>query len=164
MANGVEVRGGSLRVYFRYEGELRREPLDLEPTPANQDYAEQLVGMVQHEIKAGIFNYGQRFPNSKHLKDNTLGHYLNTWLDIKQGRVASSTHLGYAICVQRIRQKFGDSQADAVDYIDIERWISEELGGCRASLSRKPSPSCAKCTRSTRRATATPGTRPAASG
>ena len=44
MADGVEVRGNRVRVYFRYQGELCREPVKGEATPANIANAHRLVG------------------------------------------------------------------------------------------------------------------------
>lgn len=125
MPKGVEVRGNTLRVYFHYENERCREPLDLKVTPENITYAERLVQQVEHEIRAGTFDYGRYFPNSTRLRENRLGHYLTLWLDIKRQRVADSTYRGYDGIVERyIRPKFGDRQADQVDRVDVETWIS----------------------------------------
>ncbi|MFI9652908.1 DUF3596 domain-containing protein [Guyparkeria sp. GHLCS8-2] len=127
MAKGVEVRGGKIRVYFSYQGKLCREPIGLAATDENLAYAEQLAQMVRHEIKIGTFDYAQRFPESRNLAENTLGHYLALWLDLKRTRVAKSTLTGYRTCADRILVKFGDRQADQVDYLEIEAWVSEEL-------------------------------------
>ena len=64
MADGVEVRGNRVRVYFRYQGEVCREPVKGEATPANIANAHRLVGTINHEIQQGTFNYARHFPNS----------------------------------------------------------------------------------------------------
>lgn len=129
MAKGVEVRGNTVRVYFRYEGENCKELLPgLKPTEKNKSYAARMVEQIQHEISAGTFDYFRYFPESTRLIDNTLGNYLDTWLKIKKQQVAQSTIHGYtAIVENHLRPKFGARQADKIDYIDIEGWISSDL-------------------------------------
>lgn len=128
MAKGVERRHGKLRVYFTYEGKLRREITTLDDTPDNVAYAERMVENIKHEIKAGLFIYARHFPDSKELVENSIGHYARLWLDLKRNKVAGSTMHGYKTCVDRILAKFDKRHAEQVDYIEIERWISEELG------------------------------------
>ncbi len=128
MANGVEIRGRGIRVFFRFKGELCREKLDLAPTPENVAYAERMVAQIQHEIRAGSFDYGRYFPTSSKLQDNTLGRYLDLLLEIKAQRVADSTYRGYEGIVERyIRPKFGERQADKIDRLEVETWISNDL-------------------------------------
>ncbi|MEZ0150159.1 MAG: DUF3596 domain-containing protein [Candidatus Reddybacter sp.] len=134
MAKGWEVHGGSLRVYFSYKGDLCREPLGLEPTEDNKQYAQGLAATIRHEIKQGVFDYAQRFPNSEKLKHNTVGAWLDIWLPIKERQVAPSTIIGYRRWVERhIRPKWGEVQADRIDALHIEAWTTEEL----AVLSNK---------------------------
>lgn len=128
MAKGVEVRGGKIRVYFSYQGKLCREPIGLPATEENLAYAERLVQMVRHEIKIGTFDYAKHFPNSRNLAENTVGHYARLWLEMKEGKVAKSTLYGYRTCVDRILAGLDTRQADRVDYIELERWISHDLG------------------------------------
>ncbi|MCW8966086.1 MAG: site-specific integrase [Candidatus Pacearchaeota archaeon] len=129
MAKGVEVRGKTIRVYFRYEGENCKELLPgLAPTEKNKAYASRMVEQIQHEITGGTFDYSRYFPESTRLIDNALGNYLDIWLKIKKQQVAASTFHGYtAIVENHLRPKFGARQADKIDYIDIEGWISSDL-------------------------------------
>lgn len=64
MHEGVEVRGNSLRVYFRYQGELCREPFPGDASPANIEQASRLAGLIRHEIKHGTFSYARHFPRA----------------------------------------------------------------------------------------------------
>ncbi|MFI7864521.1 Arm DNA-binding domain-containing protein [Ectopseudomonas khazarica] len=128
MAHGVEVRGNRVRVYFRYEGELCREPFNGDATPANIAQAERLVGMIEYEIKAGTFSYARHFPNSPRVKSNTLGHYVDLWLDIKRNQIAASGFRAYSSRVEtHIRPRWGDLQADQIDHLDIQGWVQKEL-------------------------------------
>ncbi|MEJ1360051.1 MAG: tyrosine-type recombinase/integrase [Candidatus Sedimenticola sp. (ex Thyasira tokunagai)] len=126
---GVEIHGKQIRVYFPYDGDKCREPVPGDPTDSEAiKYAGNLVASVRHEIRAGAFDYAKYFPNSKRLKENRLEHYLDIWLDIKKNQTADSTYKGYAGIVERyIRPKWGLRQANQIDYIDIEHWISDEL-------------------------------------
>lgn len=128
MAKGVDVRGDSIRVYFTYQGEKCREPVAGKATAENIAYAERLVAMVNHEIAACTFDYARHFPNSKRLKSNTLGHYLDLFLQIKGSRVADETIRGYTAKIEtHIRPKFGMHQADGIGYLEVEEWIAGDL-------------------------------------
>lgn len=128
MADGVEVRGNRVRVYFRYEGELCREPIPGDATPDNIAQAERLVGMINYEIKAGTFSYARHFPDSPRVKTNTLGHYIDIWLAIKVNELAPSGYRTYASKVEtHIRPRWGSHQADQIDHLDLQEWVQKEL-------------------------------------
>tara|TARA_Y100001949_G_scaffold174812_1_gene183122 strand:+ start:17361 stop:18527 length:1167 start_codon:yes stop_codon:yes gene_type:complete len=135
MADGVEVRGQSLRVYFRYEGELCREPVPGGNTPANQEHAKRLVQIIEFEIQAGTFDYARHFPDSARLKENTFGHYLDIWLSIQRNSVAITTLRGYSSRAEvHIRPQWGNRQIDKIDHLDLQAWIQDTLS---ASLKNK---------------------------
>ena len=95
-APGVEIHRGKVRVWFFYDGERRRESLDLDATPVNLRYAGKLRATIKEEIRHGLFDYGKTFPNSpytlKHFSgDHTFGHYAEVWLKIAETEVAAST-------------------------------------------------------------------------
>jgi integrase len=128
MAKGVEVRGNRVRVYFRYQGELCREPFNGDATPENIAQAERLVGMIEYEIKAGTFSYARHFPDSPRVKTNTFGHYLDLWLEIKRNQLAASGFRGYlSRCENHIRPRWGDIQADQIDHLDVQAWVQKDL-------------------------------------
>jgi len=64
MANGVEVNGKKLLIYFKFEGEHCREPLKLPDTPANVAYAESMVRQINADIDNEHFNYARWLPES----------------------------------------------------------------------------------------------------
>lgn len=128
MAKGVEVRGNRVRVYFRYQGELCREPFNGDATPDNIAQAERLVGMIEYEIKAGTFSYARHFPDSPRVKTNTLGHYMDLWLEIKRNEMAPSGFRTYKSKVEtHIRPRWGDEQADAIDHLHLQAWVHKTL-------------------------------------
>lgn len=125
---GVEVRGNSVRVYFRYQGELCREPVPGPATPENLAHAERLVGLINHEIRHGTFNYARHFPDSPRVTSNTLGHYIDLWLGIKRNELAPSGFRVYKGRAERyIRPRWGACQADRIDHLDLQVWVQTEL-------------------------------------
>lgn len=128
MADGVEVRGNRVRVYFRYEGELCREPIPGDATVENVANAERLVGIINYEIKAGTFSYARHFPDSPRVKTNTLGHYIDLWLDIKGNELAPSGFRAYKSKAEtHIRPMWGAKQADQIDHLDLQAWVQKTL-------------------------------------
>jgi integrase len=128
MADGVEVRGKRVRVYFRYEGELCREPFPGEATAENIAQAERLVGMINYEIKAGTFSYARHFPDSPRVKTNTFGHYIDLWLDIRRNEMAPSGFRTYSSKAENhIRPRWGNAQADQIDHLDLQAWVQKTL-------------------------------------
>lgn len=128
MADGVEVRGNRVRVYFRYEGELCREPMPGDASPQRIANAERLVGTINYEIKEGIFSYARHFPESPRVKTNTLGHYIDLWLEIKGNQMAPSGFRTYKSKVEtHIRPRWGHHQADQIDHLDLQSWIQTTL-------------------------------------
>lgn len=125
---GVEIRGKTLRIYFNLDGAKCREPLKLAPTPENVAYAGRLVQQIKHELRAGTFDYGRYFPESKRLEENTVGHYLDITLEIMAGKVADTTMRPRRYAAEKwLRPAWGKRQADSIDVIDIERWIANDL-------------------------------------
>lgn len=128
MAKGVEVRGNKIRVYFPWKGEKVRESLNLVDTPENKAYAQRMVEQIRHEINAGTFDFARHFPDSPKLKEDQLGSWIDTFLSIKTERVSSSTFRGYKDKLEsHVRPKFGNRQAESIDRVDVEHWISEDL-------------------------------------
>ncbi|QZA52596.1 Arm DNA-binding domain-containing protein [Pseudomonas sp. 2hn] len=128
MADGVEVRGNHIRVYFRYQGELCRETIPGSASPANLANAERLVGIINYEIEAGTFDYARHFPNSPRIKTNSLGHYIDLWLEIKRNQMAASGFAMYRSRTEKhIRPRWGAMQADRIDHLDIQHWVQSVL-------------------------------------
>ncbi|MDE2176463.1 MAG: tyrosine-type recombinase/integrase [Betaproteobacteria bacterium] len=96
--NGVEVRAASIRLFFSFEGQRRRETLMLggkpmAPTPANVRYAHRLALEIRQRIKHGTFSPVEYFPANGQGVGLTVGGQLDTWLAAQ--RVEHSTLAGY---------------------------------------------------------------------
>lgn len=128
MADGVEVRGKSIRIYFRYNNQTCREVFLGDATPENIERAKKLVTFIQYQIEEGTFNYAQQFPNSTKSQENTFGHYIDIWLTIKKPQIAASTYKNYDTKIKaHIRPRWSKSPADKIDHIDVLTWIQQEL-------------------------------------
>ncbi|WP_028630513.1 Arm DNA-binding domain-containing protein [Metapseudomonas resinovorans] len=128
MSEGVEVRGNSIRIYFRYEGELCREPIPGPATPANIANAERIVGVIQYEIEAGTFSYARHFPDSPRIQTNTFGHYIDLWLGIKRNQMAASGIRSHESRIEHhVRPRWGHVHADQIDHLDLQVWIQGTL-------------------------------------
>lgn len=93
---GVEDNGGTLRVTFSLDGERCREPLNLEPTPANWIKAAKLRREIIDKIRLGVFSYAEYFPHSARARGGakTFGQAAQEWLNLKAD-LARSTQYGY---------------------------------------------------------------------
>lgn len=115
-------------MYFNYEGGLCREPLNLSDTDENREYAKGLAATIKHEINADVFDYARYFPESKRLEENTLQYWVKLWLEIKKGKVSPATLKGYdRWCRNYIIPKFGSRQAEQIDAIEVDLWITNDL-------------------------------------
>lgn len=138
MADGVEVRGNAVRIYFRWEGELCREPLPGAATEKNIEHAKRLATIINYEIEAGTFDYARHFPDSRRLAENRFGHYLDLWLAIKKNELAYSSYRGVLSKAEtHVRPKWGEAQADAIDHIELQSWIQKELSATLANKTIK---------------------------
>lgn len=124
---GVEIRARSVRVHFYYEGELCREPIG-PPTDANIQHAERLSQIIRYELDAGTFDYARHFPDSPRVKQSTFGYYVDLLLSIKKNQLAFSSYRGDESKARvHIKPKWGDTQIEKIDHIELQQWIQTDL-------------------------------------
>lgn len=128
MADGVEVRGNSLRVDFRFEGKRCKEPFPGAPTPGNIEKAARLVSIIKHEISAGTFNYARYFPESPRVKASSFGHWIDLWLAIKRNELAGASIRSHESRIEHhIRPKWGVRQAEDITFVEMQTWVQKTL-------------------------------------
>ncbi|ELI9035821.1 DUF3596 domain-containing protein [Morganella morganii] len=101
---GVENHGGSLRIWFMFQGKRYRESLKLPDTPKNRKYASDVRQSVLYEIRTGTFDYYRRFPESKNalkfrtdeIKEITVKGIIQKWLALKTPEISLNTLRRYA--------------------------------------------------------------------
>lgn len=64
-SGGVAPLGDRIQVEFRYMGQRLRPTLDMKPTAANLKHAKRLRDSVVADIRAGVFNLAEYFPDYK---------------------------------------------------------------------------------------------------
>lgn len=102
--SGVDVRDGSLRLCFTYEGERHRKTLlingkPLAPTLANRKYAAKMMAEIKDKIRLGVFVMAEYFPASGNAAQGlTVGSQLDTWLAGQ--RIENSTKAGYTSAIK----------------------------------------------------------------
>lgn len=99
-APGVEIHRGKIRIYFRYGGRLRREPLGLSPTKANLQHAAKLVKEIRERIRHGLFDYEEYFPG-RGDSPHTVKEYTALYLRL-QTHLAESTSRSYRQTLQTV--------------------------------------------------------------
>ena len=99
---GVENHGGSLRLWFMYQGERVRESLGVPDTPKNRKVAGELRTSICYAIRTGTFDYTAQFPNSPRAQVNddrklktSVSELAYKWLALKQTVLAKNTHMRY---------------------------------------------------------------------
>ncbi|MCL8061393.1 DUF3596 domain-containing protein, partial [Pseudomonas aeruginosa] len=87
---GVENHGGTLLIWFIYNGKRVRESLGVVDTAKNRRIAGELRASVCFAIKTGAFDYARQFPQSPNLKKFniappgiTVAELAAKWLELK---------------------------------------------------------------------------------
>lgn len=105
--NGTGVRAASsssIEITFSYQGELCRERIKKEPTPANMRKVALHRAAILHAIEQGVFDYAETFPDSPRRykftgaaggQGLTVAAYLEPWVEVKRKQLKASTWVEY---------------------------------------------------------------------
>ncbi|GJL37358.1 integrase [Enterobacter hormaechei] len=114
---GVENHGGSLRIWFNYNGKRVRENLGVPDNAKNRKIAGELRTSVCFAIRMGSFDYAAQFPNSPSLKLFGLGKKEITvkvlaekWLDLKKMEISANALNRYASVVRNMVPRIGGNK------------------------------------------------------
>ncbi|HBA3610914.1 TPA: site-specific integrase [Escherichia coli] len=114
---GVENHGGSLRIWFNYNGKRVRENLGVSDTAKNRKVAGELRTSVCFAIRMGNFNYAAQFPNSPNLKRFGLGKKEITikdlsekWLELKKIEICTNAFNRYQSVVKNMLPRMGENK------------------------------------------------------
>ncbi|MEB5922775.1 site-specific integrase [Franconibacter daqui] len=134
---GVENHGGTLRIWFIYQGARVRENLGVPDTPKNRKIAGELRTSVTYEIKTGTFNYAFRFPSSPNLRrfgfirpGVTLSEVAKNWLELKRMEITKNAHSRYVSYIKICTEIMGpDKPVSSFNNEDILKVRKELLTG-----------------------------------
>ena len=114
---GVENHGGSLRIWFHYNGKRVRENLGVPDTAKNRKIAGELRTSVCFAIRMGSFDYAAQFPNSPNLKHFGLGKREITikalsekWLELKKIEIGGNAFNRYQSVVRNMIPRIGKNR------------------------------------------------------
>ncbi len=114
--SGIEVRGDTMRLTFKYQGEWIKERFTengqpLKPTPANLAYAERAAEEIKRIValdesrrpdQPRLFRIEDYFPDSKRAKKedetrqrNTFANVADLWLDSRKGELQPASYHMY---------------------------------------------------------------------
>lgn len=115
---GVRAASAStIEIDFYYAGARRRERIKLKPSAANLKRAALHRAAILDAIANGTFDYATTFPDSRAAAQfsahqmaarQTLGDYLDAWIDSKGPTIKASTAEGYRKIINGVlRPKIG---------------------------------------------------------
>jgi integrase len=114
---GVENHGGSIRIWFIYNGKRVRENLGVPDTAKNRKVAGDLRTSVCFAIRMGNFDYAARFPNSPNLKnfglgkkDITVKFLSEKWLELKRMEICANAINRYESVVRSMLPRIGGNK------------------------------------------------------
>ncbi|EFJ3796794.1 site-specific integrase [Escherichia coli] len=145
---GVENHGGSLRIWFHYNGKRVRENLGVPDTAKNRKIAGELRTSVCFAIRMGSFDYAAQFPNSPNLKHFGLGKREITvkalsekWLDLKKIEIGSNAFSRYQSVVRNMLPRIGEKRlASSVTKEDLQFIRKDLLTGYHNLSNGKTTP------------------------
>ncbi|HBL5329212.1 TPA: DUF3596 domain-containing protein [Enterobacter hormaechei] len=134
---GVENHGGSLRLWFMYQGGRVRESLGVPDTPKNRKIAGELRTSICYAIRTGTFDYTAQFPNSPRAQVNddrklktSVSELAYKWLALKQTVLARNTHMRYTSYVKMCLRILDDEKpVCALSHEDLMSLRHELLTG-----------------------------------
>lgn len=95
---GVIPLGDRIQVRFSWRGKELRPTLDMKPTTANLKHAKRIRESVLADIKSGVFNLAEYFPDykfaEKHVSDangRTFGQWAKLWGELSARSLEDST-------------------------------------------------------------------------
>lgn len=129
--SGVEVRDGSIRLNFTYEGQRYRKTLlvndkPLQPTVANRKYAARLSEEIQDKIRLGVFVMSEYFPASGVVSGLSVGSQLDTWLSAQ--RIENSTKAGYTSAIKFWKAApYDDAKSGSMGDLPLRRLVPSHI-------------------------------------
>ena len=137
--SGVEVRDGSIRLNFTYEGQRQRKTLlvdgkPLAPTLANRKYADRLIDEIRDKIRLGVFVMAEYFPASGAPVGLTVGAQLDTWLAAQ--RIENSTKAGYSSAIKFWKAApYDDAKNATMGDLPLRRLVPSHI---KIAIASKP--------------------------
>lgn len=135
---GVENHGGTLRIWFVYEGKRKRESLGIPDNPKNRKLAGELRAAVNYRIKTGTFNYYEQFPNSKNHSrrppsncgKSSITEICDRFMELKRPTISAITYKNFKARLKTVCILLGaDKALHEIRHEDVLTLRGELLNG-----------------------------------
>ncbi len=145
---GVENHGGSLRIWFIYQGKRVRESLGVPDTPKNRKMAGELRTSVCYAIKTGNFDYSKQFPNSANVEKFggkrqpvTLSLLAQKWMSLKELELTETARIHYHSYIRSVFEVLdGQRYANSITQEDMLQARKALLNGYQRPRGRDHRP------------------------
>ena len=129
MSAGIEPLKTSIRIWWKIDGKRYRETLyNTPPTINNLKEAQATADMIATQIRMGIFDRNQVFPNSPKRPQAYFGYYINIWKDNEVSTVSPTSWQTYLSKVaNHIEPYWGKKQIAKITAEDFEKWVYKDL-------------------------------------
>lgn len=136
---GVENHGGTLRIWFTFNGKRVRESMGVPDTAKNRKVAGELRMSVCFAIRMGSFDYAAQFPKSPNLKlfglekkEITVKALAQKWLDLKKMEISANALNRYESVVRVMVPKIGGNKLVSAVMSEDLLFIRKDLltGNC----------------------------------
>ena len=129
MSAGIEKLKTSIRIWWKIDGKRERETLyNTPPTAENIKQAQATADMIAQQIKLGIFDRNQVFPNSPKRPQAYFNYYISIWETTEQAIVAPSSWRTYKNKMENhIRPYWGNKLIAKITTEQFEHWVYKVL-------------------------------------
>ena len=127
LPQGVRIRNSSIAIRFQYQGKRFEETWKVKPTAANIKKAAKMRKEIISDIRAGIFEFEEYFPDSRHVikKEQQKEIEIPTFWEVAESYfnsliIAKSTIREYKNCIKRhFYTTLGPMKIDEIRYSHI---------------------------------------------
>lgn len=129
MSAGIEPLKTSIRIWWKIDGKRHRETLyNTPPTANNIKEAQATADMISQQIRMGIFDRNQVFPNSPKRPESYFGHYIGIWKRNEVSTVSPTSWQTYLSKVENhIQPYWSKKQIAKITTEDFEHWVYKVL-------------------------------------
>jgi len=148
LPKGISLRNSSIEIRFKFQGRRFYETWRVKPTPANVKKAAKMRKDIVADIRAGIFEIGEYFPDSRHAKKEEVKEEvaISLFWEVAESYfksliLAKSTQREYKNCIKRHFYKtLGPMKINEIRYSHLTDILSEIEWGSMKSRNNVISP------------------------
>ncbi|OPH35193.1 Arm DNA-binding domain-containing protein [Moraxella atlantae] len=126
---GIDKLKTCIRIWWKIDGKRHRETLhNTPPTPENLKTAQATADMIAQQLRMGIFDRNQVFPNSPKRPQAYFDYYIRVWETTESATIAPSSWRTYKNKMQNhIEPYWGKKQIAKITTEQVEHWVYKIL-------------------------------------